>query len=83
MPGSATISATRPVPSMLGPRFLRLRKACPAARSACCRSMGASCRPSGRRAATACTKTASGDSESPCWSSGAPSAGWTSRGSGP
>eukprot|EP00974_Lingulodinium_polyedra_P083500 8083588-Lingulodinium_polyedra.AAC.1 len=67
---------------MLGPRFPRPRKTYPAARSACCRSMGASRMPSGRRAATACMKTASGDSGSPIWSSGAPSAAWTSRGSG-
>eukprot|EP00974_Lingulodinium_polyedra_P000965 89955-Lingulodinium_polyedra.AAC.1 len=66
MPGSATISATRPAPSMLGPRFPRLRKAYPAARSACSHSMGANRRPSGRRVAMACTRTASGGSESPC-----------------
>eukprot|EP00974_Lingulodinium_polyedra_P000776 73889-Lingulodinium_polyedra.AAC.1 len=83
MPGSATISATRPAPSMPGLHCPRLRRTSPTARSACNHSMGATRKPFGRRVAMACTRIASGSSGSPCWLSGAPSAGWTSRESGP
>eukprot|EP00974_Lingulodinium_polyedra_P099125 9605655-Lingulodinium_polyedra.AAC.1 len=68
---------------MLSPHCPRLRKTFPTARSVCVRSMGVIHRPFGRRVVMACTRTASGSSERPCWLSGAPSAGWTNRVSGP